>query len=751
MTLPARRSLAEGYARAVVRLRWAVVALWVGLAALVLLVPAGPQDGDLGGLVSVDNPAIATELRSYEAFGFPLLSRVTVVQRDPEGLSLEAQAGGVLRAVSVDQGTADVPLVLGALPLPNTAGVFPGAAEQGTTLLTSLFLPPTTGFADQRDAAETYADRYLGDPDDAFVGVTGSIPARAAQAELIEQSLPLVEVATVAVIGLLVALAFWSPVAAAVALGVAGVTAVITVRFVGEVAAALGVVVPSDVRPLLIALLLGVVTDYSIFFLSRLREELAEGRQPAEAVERTIARTAPTVLVAGLTVAAGTGALLVAESALFRGLGPGLALTVLLALLVSVTLVPAVLAVLGRAAVWPAAAARPGASAATPPTYRVAADRPGTDLSGRLVTALTRRRTAGLVVGATTGGLLLAALPLAHLHLGVSFIAALPSDSVVQQAAAQARAGFSPGILAPTEVLVEGRGLREQGSRLDALTDLLRRQQGVDAVLGPGQLPVPDSYDVFVSPSGDAARFLVLLEDRPLSAPAIDAVTGLREDLPGLLRQAGLDRAVAGLAGDTALSELIVRSTQDDLVRISAAALLANLLMLLLFLRAFWTSVLLLASSVLALTATLGLTVLLFQDLLGRTGLTFYVPFGAAVLLVALGSDYNIFAVGQVWERARTQPLIEALRSAVPQSSRAITAAAATLAASFGLLALVPLQALPGARVRHGPRDPAGRGRGPVAAGPVAAHAARRPGQPCDPSPGPRRAAVPGPGGGTRP
>lgn len=668
--------LSAGYARLVVRLRFVVIGGWVAVALGAFLLPAGPgAGGGLGGLVSAENSAIAAEVRSFEAFGFPLLSRTTVVQRDPDGLSVYAQAGTVLRAASSVQGTDEVPLVLGALPVPNA--LFPGAAESGTTVLSSLFLPPFAGFADQREAAQAYADRYLAGPDDALVGVTGSIPARAAQAELIEQSLPFVELATVAAIGLLVALAFRSPAAAALALAVAGLAAAVTVRVVGAIAAALGLVVPDEVAPLLIALLLGVVTDYCVFFLSGLRTELDRGLPTREAVVQATARTAPLVLVAGLTVAAGTGALLVARSGLFRGLGPGLALTVLLGSFVAVTLVPALLAVLGRKALWPAAA--------TPARH---AQQGGSGL----VRVLTERRTAAVVLGLTTAGLLLASLPLLHLQLGVNFIESLPSDSPVAVAAQQARAGFSPGILAPTEVLLEGAGVTTQGPALAAFTRLLLDQPGVDSVLGPGYLPLPDRYDVFLAPGGSAARFLVVLGERPLSAPAIDAVSSLRDRLPSLLEQAGLPGTTASLAGDTALSEIIVRDTQDDLLRISIAALLANLVMLLLFLRALWTSVLLLLSSVLALAASLGLTVLLFQDLLGGTGLTFYVPFAAAVLLVSLGSDYNIFAVGRVWDEARGRPLVEALRTAVPESSRAITAAALALAASFGLLALVPLR-----------------------------------------------------------
>ena len=63
-----------------------------------------------------------------------------------------------------------------------------------------------------------------------------------------------------------------------------------------------------------------------------------------------------------------------------------------------------------------------------------------------------------------------------------------------------------------------------------------------------------------------------------------------------------------------------------------------------------------------------------------------------AVLLLSLGSDYNIFAVGRIWQLARTRTLKDALTVGAPQSTRAITAAGLALAASFGLLALVPLR-----------------------------------------------------------
>ena len=84
-------------------------------------------------------------------------------------------------------------------------------------------------------------------------------------------------------------------------------------------------------------------------------------------------------------------------------------------------------------------------------------------------------------------------------------------------------------------------------------------------------------------------------------------------------------------------------------------ALAVNFLLLVVFLRALIAPLYLLASSVLALGATLGLSLLFFQNYLGQDDLTFYVPFAGSVLLLSLGSDYNIFAVGHVWQEARSR------------------------------------------------------------------------------------------------
>ena len=222
---------------------------------------------------------------------------------------------------------------------------------------------------------------------------------------------------------------------------------------------------------------------------------------------------------------------------------------------------------------------------------------------------------------------------------------------------------------------------------------MLERRLGVAGVVGPAQEPRRFDLDALVSSDGSAARYAVVLDREPLGGEAIDRVDALEQALPGMLTRAGLEGATSGVAGPTALAAETVDSTVDDLGRIALAVLGINLLLLVLFLRSLVAPLFLLAGSVLAVAATLGLTAFLFQGVLGYGEVTYFVPFAAAVLLVSLGSDYNVFVVGQMWDEAQRQPLREAIATAAPRASKSITVAGLALAGSFALLAIVPLRA----------------------------------------------------------
>jgi RND superfamily putative drug exporter len=670
------------YARVLVGFRWLVVAFWlvVTVAAVMLLPSIGYGGEDLSQLVSMDNPAVQSEVRSFEKFGFPLLSRVAVVQRNPHGLPLDVQAKALTRARDLTEGKyPELKPIMAAVPITNAFKVLPGSRENGTTIITMLFTAPDVNLKDQIEAANQFVAKYYG-PEDSVVGIAGSIPARVAQGDIVMSSLPWLEVATVAAVFVIVALAFRSLVAPVVALAVAGLAILLTLRVGGVLAQHFGVSVPQETQPLLVALLVGVVTDYVVFYLASVRAQLAEGADRLSAAESAAARFSPIIATAGATAAAGTGALIVARSPTFRSFGPGMAVAILIGMLVAVTLVPALLAILGRWVLW--SPQRNG-------TPMLPADRTPSGWWARL---LTWPGFSVLVLLACTAGLVWAALPVRHMALGASFVESLPAGHPARQAATQAETGFVDGILSPTELLVQGPNVTSHQLELAALQQALGREPGVAAVIGPQEDLIPQIRQLFVASDGSAARYLLVLDHEPLGATAVATLSRVQHDLPGLMKAAGLTGTQVSLGGDTAIAKVVVDNTVNDLGRIALAALLANLLFLVLYMRALIAPLALLACSMLAIFATLGLTTRVFQDILGNDGLTFYVPFAAAVLLVALGSDYNIFGIGPAWKEARVRPLREALAVTLPQSARAIRTAAITLATSFGLLALVPLR-----------------------------------------------------------
>ena len=669
----------RGFRWAVVAGRWLVVALWVAAAIAAVLLPTpsgGGGSNNFGGLLPPDSEAAKVQARSLEKFRVPVLSQTAVVVHDPGGLSALTRADIALWALQHTQATlrGEVPTadgnVVAAVPLPT---------DTPETAVTYLYTTGGTSLAKSTALARQYAAHFRNQPGvEAYV--TGITPARVQQAEHLEGRLHVFEVATLVLIALVVAITFRSVVAPLVVLAAAGIGYVVATYVLARAAAALGFALPDQLRPLTAALLIGVVTDYCVLFFSGMRRQLEAGRPPHEAARRTVTSDGPIVAVAGITVAAGTAALLVADFELFRAFGPALSLTVLIGLLVSLTLVPALIAVLGPRLFFPSGVARGGAL-----------DQRAGRGARWLARATSSRRGAWVAVVLGLAVLVPTALPVTDLRLDLSFTSGLPADDPVRQGTEVLDRSGVRGVVAPTEVLVEGPDVAEQRAALGRFQDLLTAQPGVAQVLGAEQNPLPDEFGIVFSRDGDAARFVVILDSDPLGADGIDDLRGLEDRLPALLEESGLDGATVGVAGQTAVASELASITQDNLRRTLLAVLVVEYIILALYLRALVTPVLLLATSALGVASALGLTVLLFQGHLEDPGLTFYVPFTTAVLLLALGSDYNVFAVGSIWEEAGRRPLREAIAVAMPATARAISAAGIILAATFAMVAIIPL------------------------------------------------------------
>ena len=677
-------ALGRAYRVVVTAGRWVIVVGWVAAAtALTITAPTSTGDGgDFGNLLPPDNPVLRVEREILAEFRIPVLSGTSVVVHKPGGLGLLTRSDSYLWALSRTQQTVNSPTP----PPPGTIqAAIPVPTGSPDTTVTYIYLSGGTGTHWGVHLTDQYASHFH---NQAGVGtyVTGFVPAQVAQSNYLSARLPLFEAASLLLILTIVAIAFRSLLAPLAVVGIAAVGYLIYNPLLARVAAALGFAVPAQLEPVLLALLLGVVTDYCVLFFSAFRDELKNDQGSVPAARAALKRDGTVVLVAGLTVAGGTISLLAAPFEIFRALGPALALTVLVGLVVCLTLTPALMTILGWRlfTVLPVRSSRPAAGSALEGS---AAARARTH---RGIALLTRKGPALVATGVVVVIFVVAALPVLTARLDLSFTAGLPrDDSVVEGADLLKQAGLR-GLTAPTEVFVQQPGVTAERDALKRMEQLIAAEPGVVRVLGPGDTPLK-AQGLVLAQSGNAARFLVVYNTDPLAATAISQARELQGDVADIARQAGLPQAKVSMTGQTLIASEVADLTRRSLEVTLVVALVVELFILAVYLRALVAPLVLLACSGLSVAAALGLTTLVFQDLLGGQGLTFYAPFASAVLLIALGSDYNVFVVGNIWGEAKRRPLAQALRVAVPRTSRAITIAGVILAGTFALVAIIPL------------------------------------------------------------
>jgi RND superfamily putative drug exporter len=629
-----------------------------------------------GNLLPKNPSAIRVEQTSTKLFGAPLVTPYAVVQRDQDGLSGRVQSRTIAKAVRVDRGRGPTDFAhTFAVPIFNTLGAFPGSREHGTTAITYLFFRGSTSSGLGDTLTHEYAD-YLGGGM-AVAGATGAVPARIAQFEVLQHHLHWTEAATVALILLIVGIAFRAVLAPLLTVLTAGVAFVISQHILGFIAGRTSITMPSELTAVAVALMLGIVTDYSVFFYTGTRERLRVGDSKRDAIRHTTIVNVPIVFVAGVVVSVGVASLMLGTLGFFRGFGPGMAITIACGLLVSITLVPATLRLLGRWVFWPGLETGP---------IEIRSWR------RRLARFATRKPVALVVVAVSVAGLAIAATGLRQYAIGFALVRGLPPGNPVAVAASEASKGFAPGVIAPTELLLQGQGLARKRPGLRRLQGELAREPGVAGVLGPADQPTSREFGFAFAPKGNAARYALVFDSDPTEATAIDDLERVQHDFPVLLQRAGVSGVQAGWGGETALGIETVRATNTSLWRVIGAALAVNLIFLVIFLRSLLAPLYLLAASALALAATFGLTVTFFTDVLGNAGLPYYLPVAFSVLLLSLGSDYNIFVVGRIWQEAERMPLRDAVATAAPRAGRAVMVAGIALAFSFVLLAIVPIE-----------------------------------------------------------
>jgi putative drug exporter of the RND superfamily len=479
---------------------------------------------------------------------------------------------------------------------------------------------------------------------------------------------------------------------------------------VGEAANA-GLKVSQLAQLLLIVLVLGAGTDYGLFLVFRVRENLRDGADPKDAVRSALTRVGETITFSAATVIAALLSLLVATFQIYSQLGIPLAIGIGTMLLAGLTLLPALLAVFGRAAFWPS-------------KTRAGTGKVG--LWGRVATRVVRRPAVPLVIGVVVFGALAVAVTayepggfggsinapagtdsaagtaLLSKHFPVS--SANPTNLVyklsqpawndtgpIAAATSQlAASGLFTGVTGP----LNPAGVTLTATQYQALHKALGNPAALPAVpTGHSSTPLAE-YEAYrataqyVSPDGQTIQYETGLKaGDPSTTAALKAVPAIRTEAATVAKTLGASQY--GVGGEAPAFYDISAISDSDLLRVFPVAIIVIGLLLCIVMRSLIAPLYLIASVGLSFAAALGLSVVIFIKLGGGTGLTFILPFLMFIFLLALGEDYNILVMSRIREEAHNLPLREAVAKAVGATGTTVTSAGLVLAGTFSVFAIV--------------------------------------------------------------
>jgi putative drug exporter of the RND superfamily len=216
----------------------------------------------------------------------------------------------------------------------------------------------------------------------------------------------------------------------------------------------------------------------------------------------------------------------------------------------------------------------------------------------------------------------------------------------------------------------------------------------VAAAFGPNDLYAsPELVKAYVSEAHDVARIYVTTTANPYDTRAFETVRALRTLTTAEAADFG-QGAKAYVGGSSAEFTDVQTTIESDFNRVAIITIVGILIVLILLLRAIVAPVYLVLTVLLSYMASLSLSAFLLENFFGQSGVNYFIPLMVFVLLVALGSDYNIFLMSRVREESEGRPLRAGIRIASARTGTVITSAGLILAGTFGALITSPLQLL---------------------------------------------------------
>jgi len=552
-------------------------------------------------------------------------------------------------------------------------------SEDGRSVLVNFELPAEPDEAgDEVEAPLATVAALQQEHPEVALGQFGDASAEKEIGEAFEEDFQKAEVLSLPITLVILLIAFGALVAAGLPL-LLGATAVMgTIGLLGPISQLHALEESSSSVVLLVGLAVGV--DYSMFYLRREMEERDAGRTWDAALNAAAATSGRAVLVSGLTVMAAMAGMFLAGNAVFVSFGIGTILVVGVAMLGSVTVLPAMLSFLSRKG-WVEKGRVPW----------VAKRRHKTRGESRVWGAILDRVLKRPLVSAVLAAGLLAALtiPAFSMHTVNPGVTGLPRDLEVMQAYDKIDAAF-PGDGVPAEVVVEADDVTSP--EVQAAIDDLQRQ-----AIASGKLHEP--VDVDINPDKTVATVALAVDGTGTDAASERSLAVLREDVvPATVGK--LDGAEVAVTGFTAGSKDFNDVMKSHLPIVFAFVLTLAFILLLVTFRSIVVPLKAIVLNLLSVGAAYGILKLVFQD--GRLegfldyesvgGITSWLPLFLFVILFGLSMDYHVFILSRIREAVDGGMSTDrAVAHGIKSTAGVVTSAAAVMVAVFAIFATLSM------------------------------------------------------------
>ncbi|MGH6654751.1 MAG: MMPL family transporter [Actinocrinis sp.] len=636
---------------------WRVIGVWIIAAiAVISLAPKLASTADESSFLPSHYESIqALDLQQSAFPQHAAPAAIIVLERGDGGALTSADSSAV-------QQLGDK---LKAANVPDVTALDVGQASPNKLIQTIGVQMPTSN--DPQQKAQTDAVKALRTQLQSAIAGTdlkGGITGQAAQnldsQESGNKADAIIGIATIGLILILLLIIFRSPIIALLPIITIGLVSQVANGLIAWASNVFNLKTDSSVTSLLIVVLFGVGTDYILFFLFRYRERLRAADSPREAVAVAVARAGEAIASAAGAVIVAFMALALSTLGLFRSLGPSLAIAVAVTLLAGLTLIPAIVALLGTKVFWPSKAWQ-------------------TEPRGARFAAIGSAMGRNPAKFAAVSGLVMVALAIAAFSFRPTFDLSAGSSSSTAESTVwqdQLLRGEPAGATQPTQVY-----LKSDGNTPLTSDQLSSYRAQLAAVPGVGSVTA-----ALPNQGGTVAAYQVTLTANPASSDAMNTLKGPLRDAAHKDAPAGTSALVGGI---TAIYVDIQSAVDHDYAVVFPVAAILIMIILGLVLRSVVAPLYLMASVGLGFGATLGATVLLFQNSGGSKGLIFMLPVIMYMFVVALGTDYNILMITRLREEARAgRSPRAAAAEAVRYGGPTIGAAGLILAGSFASLML---------------------------------------------------------------